>query len=90
VATEVVHVGGASSQQRLAFVLEGLRGGYAVMRRHGPAWLHPLHRWGLAATAWTLAQYGPPEWRRAWRSLARSSARDELDRSAFGAQLDPP
>ena len=89
VASEVVHVGGASSQQRLAFTLEGLRGGYAITRRHGPAWLRPVHRWGLAASAWTLAHTDrTPARRRAWRALAQRSAHDELDRSTFGPALD--
>ncbi len=88
VATEVLHVGGASGRQRLAFVLEGVRGGYAVTRRHGPAFLRPLHRWGLAAGAWTLAHVdSAPARRSAWRDLARRSAHDDLDRSFFGAQL---
>ena len=89
VASEVVHVGGASSQQRLAFTLEGLRGGYAITRRHGPAWLRPVHRWGLAASAWALAHTDrTPARRRAWRALAQRSARDELDHSTFGGALD--
>ena len=89
VATEVVHLGGASGTARLTFRLEGLRGGYAFTRRHGPAWLRPLHRWGLAAGAWATAQLsGEPRLRSAWRDLALRSARDELERSCFGPQLE--
>ena len=89
VPSEVVHVGGASSRQRLVFTLEGLRGGYAITRRHGPAWLRPLHRWGLAAAAWTLAHTErAPARRQAWRALAQRSIRDDLDRATFGTALD--
>jgi N-acetylglucosaminyl-diphospho-decaprenol L-rhamnosyltransferase len=89
VATEVLHDGGASSGRRWPLLLEGLRGGYAVTRRHGPAWLRPLHRWGLAGAAWTLGLIErAPSRRAAWRGLARRCARDELDRSTFGRHLD--
>jgi N-acetylglucosaminyl-diphospho-decaprenol L-rhamnosyltransferase len=89
VDAEVVHIGGASSSGRPAFAVEGVRGGYALTRRHGPAWLRPLHRWGIAAGAWLAAQRADdPVRRAAWRALAERSARDELATSCLGARLD--
>jgi N-acetylglucosaminyl-diphospho-decaprenol L-rhamnosyltransferase len=91
VAAEVVHVGAASSGRRLAFELEGLRGGYALTRRHGAAWQRPLHRWGLAVGAGLMAQRErEPERRDAWRGLARRAAGDALAEPLFGARLDEP
>lgn len=88
VATEVVHVGGAATPMNLAFVHEGLRGGYAITRRYAPAWFRPLHRYGLATTAWSLSVIArEAALRGAWRALARRSASDRLERSRFGAEL---
>ena len=88
VATDVVHVGGAATPPNLAFLHEGLRGGYAITRRYGPAWIRPLHRYGLAATAWSVAQIARDAGaRRSWRALACHSASDRLQRSRFGAEL---
>ena len=89
VDAEVVHVGGASTSGRVSFAVEGVRGGYALTRRHGPSWLRPLHRWGIAAGAWLAAQRSDdPVRRTAWRALAERSARDELGASCLGARLD--
>lgn len=86
-----VHVGAASSQGRLAFALEGLRGGYALTRRHGPAALRPLHRWGLALGATVAgARERDPTRRSSWRALAQRAADDRLDEPLFGARLDDP
>ena len=91
VDVEAVHVGAASSAGRLSFALEGLRGGYAVTRRHGPAWLRPLHRWGLVLGAEAMAwRSRDAEQRRAWRALARRAADDGLARPLFGSRLDEP
>ncbi len=88
VATDVVHVGGAATPANLAFLHEGLRGGYAITRRYGPAWFRPLHRYGLATAAWSLALVAREDAARgAWRALARRSASDRLERSRFGAEL---
>lgn len=46
VATEVLHVGGAATPPDGRFLVEGLRGGYALTRRRGPRWRRAAHRWG--------------------------------------------
>ncbi len=89
VDVEVVHVGGAATNGNVAFAIEGVRGGYAFMRRHGMPWLRPLHRWGIAGGAWLTAQRADdPARRAAWRALAERSARDDLATSCLGARLD--
>lgn len=89
VATDVVHVGGASTRARPAFLREGVRGAYLVTRRHGPSWLRPLHRLGIGAAAWATAwRAADPQERTAWRALAGRAARDELERSCLGPRLD--
>ncbi len=89
VATDVVHVGGASTSGRPAFLREGIRGGYLLTRRHGPAWLRPLHRLGIGAAAWLSAlRADDPRERDAWRTLAKRATCDDLDRSCLGRRLD--
>ena len=91
VDAEVLHVGGASTQRRTDLALEGLRGGYAVSARHAPAWLRPLHRWGLAGAAYAVSlRTSDVAERRRWRGLARRAAGDELATACFGPVLDEP
>jgi len=91
VATPVVHIGGASSTSRVAFALEGLRGGYAVTQRHGRAWQRPLHRAGLTVAAHIAARRATErDVQAAWRSFAQRAAADRLDASCFAERLDEP
>jgi len=88
VATEVVHLGGAATPQDRRFLIEGLRGGYALTRRTALPAARWAHRWAVAAAA-GLAAAGArdPERRAAWREVARRFAHGELDDSPFGATL---
>ena len=91
VATEVVHLGGIATPPDGRFLLEGLRGGYALTRRHAPPWMRVAHRWAVAAAAHGAAALARDPARRAdWREVGRRFARAELDASPFGATLSGP
>lgn len=88
VATEVVHVGGASTPSDPRFLLEGLRGGYALTRRTQPRALRAAHRWAVAGYAAVAARTAPGDERRAgWHEIARRFAQHDLDASPFGPTL---
>jgi N-acetylglucosaminyl-diphospho-decaprenol L-rhamnosyltransferase len=88
VATEVVHVGGASTPADVRFLLEGLRGGYALTRRTQPRELRAAHRWAVAAYAMVAARTAADDERRAgWREIARRFVQHDLDASPFGSTL---
>lgn len=89
VATEVLHVGGAATPPDGRFLVEGLRGGYALSRRYAPRWARAAHRWGVAgyAAAAALAARAPDR-RAVWRDVRRRFAAHDLDASPFGATLD--
>jgi N-acetylglucosaminyl-diphospho-decaprenol L-rhamnosyltransferase len=87
VASEVLHVGGASTPAD-RFLPEGLRGGYVISRRYGAPPLRPLHRLAVLATAEVAGRSARGEGRRrAWREVARRFRDDDLERSRFGATL---
>ena len=89
VATEVLHVGGAATPPDGRFLIEGLRGGYALTRRHGPRWSRFAHRWAVAGYAAIVARSGRDELRRAtWTEVRRRFAHHDLDASPFGPTLD--
>jgi N-acetylglucosaminyl-diphospho-decaprenol L-rhamnosyltransferase len=99
VDTEVVHVGGAATPPDGRFLIEGLRGGYALSRRYAPPTVRALHRWAIAGFASGAAHLARDEGRRAtWREVARRFVRHALDAAPFGATLaddaavlsDPP
>jgi N-acetylglucosaminyl-diphospho-decaprenol L-rhamnosyltransferase len=91
VATEVIHVGGASTPPQGRFLVEGLRGGYAIARRTAPPLVRLLHRWGVAAFAWGQSRLARDAARRAtWLEVLRRFAGHDLDESPFGATLDEP
>lgn len=88
VATEVVHLGGAATPHDRRFLIEGLRGGYALTRRTAVPAARWAHRWAVAAAAGLAAAAArDPERRAAWREVARRFARGDLDDSPFGATL---
>ena len=91
VATEVLHVGGAATPPDGRFLIEGLRGGYALTRRSAPRWLRTAHRWGVAGYAGIagLAARDPAE-RATWAEVRRRFAHGDLDAAPFGATLDAP
>lgn len=86
--TEVTHEGGSSTPDDARFVVEGLRGGMAVARRHHRPWRRgaqrTLVRWGCEAAA----RVGPPPRRPAYRAAAALFARGLFDLSPFGPTLD--
>lgn len=91
VATEVLHVGGAATPPDGRFLIEGLRGGYALTRRTAPRWARSAHRWGVAGYAAVAAfATADPTRRATWRDVARRFARHDLDASPFGSTLDAP
>jgi N-acetylglucosaminyl-diphospho-decaprenol L-rhamnosyltransferase len=88
VATEVVHLGGASTPSGPRFLLEGLRGGFVLSRRYAPPIVRLAHRLGVIAAAEIAARTaGEPERQEAWREVSRRFRSYELERSAFGPTL---
>jgi GT2 family glycosyltransferase len=88
VATEVVHLGGAATPHDRRFLIEGLRGGYALTRRTAVPAARWAHRWAVAAAAgMAAAGTRDPQRRAAWCEVARRFAGGELDDSPFGATL---
>lgn len=88
VATEVVHLGGAATPDDPRFLIEGLRGGYALTRRAGGPLVRLAHRWLVAMAAGVRARLARDPGRRAtWREVARRFAHDDLDEGPFGATL---
>ena len=89
VATEVLHVGGAATPPDGRFLIEGLRGGYALTRRRAPRWLRAAHRWGVAGYAAIAgATARSPHERATWSEVRRRFARGDLDAAPFGPTLD--
>lgn len=88
VATDVVHLGGASHAAGDRFVVEGLRGGYALSRRTQPRAVRAAHRWGVAAFATVRGALARDDARRRlWREVRRRFVHHDLDASPFGATL---
>jgi GT2 family glycosyltransferase len=95
VASEVVHLGGAATPADGRFLIEGLRGGYALTRRTAGPVVRWAHRWSVAAAAALGALLAREPRRRAtWREVARRFARADLDDGPFGdtlsGELSPP
>lgn len=88
VATEVVHLGGAATPDDGRFLVEGLRGGYALTRRTAVPAVRWAHRWLVAAAARVAAwRARDPERGAAWREVARRFADGDLDDGPFGDTL---
>ncbi len=88
VATEVVHLGGAATPADGRFLVEGLRGGYALTRRTAGPVVRWAHRWLVAAAAWVAAwRARDPRRRATWGEVARRFAQDDLDDGPFGDTL---
>jgi hypothetical protein len=88
VGAEVEHVGGASTPSAPRFLVEGLRGGMVVARRHHPAWQRRVQRAAVGGYAALRARTGPPSRRAAWAAVARMMRRGAFDDPPFGATLD--
>ncbi len=88
VDTEVVHVGGAATPPDGRFLIEGLRGGYALSRRFAPPIVRAAHRWAVAGFASVAGQVAAePRRRTTWREVARRFVRHDVDVSPFGSTL---
>jgi len=88
VATEVVHLGGTATPDDARFLVEGLRGGYALTRRTAIPVVRWAHRWLVAAAARVAAwRARDPERGAAWREVARRFAHGDLDDGPFGDTL---
>jgi GT2 family glycosyltransferase len=88
VATEVVHLGGAATPDDGRFLVEGLRGGYALPRRTAVPLVRWAHRWLVAAAARVAAwRARDPKRGAAWREVARRFAHGDLDDGPFGDTL---
>lgn len=84
----VLHLGGSSTPDAPAFLVEGLRGGYQLTRRYLPAPLRPLHR--AALMAWgTVGSHlaRRAERRSAFAAVASMARRGSFDDSPFGDTL---
>jgi N-acetylglucosaminyl-diphospho-decaprenol L-rhamnosyltransferase len=88
VATDVLHLGGAATPADGRFLIEGLRGGYAITRRTAVPIVRWAHRWLVAAAARVAAGGArDPERGTAWREVARRFAHGDLDDGPFGDTL---
>ena len=88
VATDVVHLGGAATPADGRFLVEGLRGGYALTRRTAGPPVRWAHRWLVAGAAWLAARWvRDPRRRDAWAEVARRFVHDDLDDAPFGDTL---
>ena len=91
VASEVVHLGGDATPSDVRFLIEGLRGGLQLTRRHAPPWLRWAHRQGLGAVAVAAGAWARDHAARArWREVRRRWAAGAFDDSPFGTTLDDP
>lgn len=91
VDTHAVHLGGTSTPQQPAFLIEGLRGSMVVSLRYAPAWWAELQRlavWGWASLAGVFALR--PTGRRAARAVQRMFRERSFDTPVFGATLAEP
>ncbi|HLR47002.1 MAG TPA: glycosyltransferase family 2 protein [Deinococcales bacterium] len=88
VDTAVVHLGGSSTPSDPAFLVEGLRGGMVVSRRHAAAWRAELQRlavWGWASLASVFARTA--ERRAAARTVQTMFRERDFNRPVFGETL---
>lgn len=83
----VLHLGGSSTPEADAFLIEGLRGGYQLSRRYLPRPLRRAHRLGLLLWAKVAAVAGAPNRREAYRAVARMARLGAFDDPPFGPSL---
>ncbi len=87
VGAEVVHLGGSSTPDADRFLVEGLRGGMIVARRHHGPLRVAAQRAAVWAWAATWSRLGPPRRRATWSAVERMMRRGAFDDSPFGATL---
>jgi len=87
VGAEVEHLGGSSTPDAARFLVEGLRGGMVVARRHHGPVRSAAQRAAVWAWAAAWARVGPPRRRATWSAVERMMRRGAFDASPFGATL---
>lgn len=87
VGAEVLHLGGSSTPDAARFLVEGLRGGMIVARRHHGPVRAAAQRAAVWAWAATLARLGPLRRRAGWSAVERMMRRGAFDVSPFGVSL---
>lgn len=89
VATEVVHLSGASTPRHPAFIVEGYRGGMKLSQRYLPRWYRWAQRLAVRSEAALRSRFDrDPERREAYRLVGAMFAADRYDHSPFGPTLD--
>lgn len=86
-AVEVEHLGGASTPDAGRFLVEGLRGGMVVARRHHGPLRSGAQRAAVGVYAALRARAGRREARTSWAAVERMMRRGAFDASPFGATL---
>ncbi|ADI14236.1 glycosyl transferase family 2 [Truepera radiovictrix DSM 17093] len=88
VATEVVHLGGASTPRDPRFLIEGYRGGYRLSQRFRGPLYRALHRSAVLAQSALLRRWGrEAHTRAAFDAIFEMFRHQQFDRSPFGATL---
>lgn len=82
-----IHLGGSATPDDARFLLEGLRGGMSVARRHHRPTRRALQGWAVRWACEVQGRWGAPRRRDAYRAAARMFARGLLEESPFGATL---
>ncbi|HEX7021684.1 MAG TPA: glycosyltransferase family 2 protein [Trueperaceae bacterium] len=86
--TSVVHLGGRSTPDTPAFLIEGFRGGYRLSQRYKSPLYRSAHRWAvLAMAAWQQRALRDPAKRQAYAEIAAMFRQRRFDVSPFGASL---
>jgi GT2 family glycosyltransferase len=86
-AVEVEHLGGASTPDAGRFLVEGLRGGMVIARRHHGPLRSGAQRAAVGAYAAVRARAGRREARPTWAAVERMMRRGAFGASPFGATL---
>jgi N-acetylglucosaminyl-diphospho-decaprenol L-rhamnosyltransferase len=91
VATEVVHLGGASTPRDPRFLIEGYRGGYRLSQRFRGPLYRTLHRAAVLAQSALLRRWGrEAQTRAAFDAIFEMFCHQRFDRSPFEATLSGP
>lgn len=86
-AVEVEHLGGASTPDAARFLVEGLRGGMVVARRHHGPLRSGAQRAAVGAYAALRTRTGRRADRPIWAAVERMMRRGAFDASPFGTTL---
>lgn len=90
VATEVLHVGGASTPPEDArFLLEGFRGGMVLSQCYKPRWYRLAHHWTMRLYATLKSKFAEDAaTRKLYTDIARMFAAERFAESPFGETLN--